>query len=112
MLRINNLIDEARCYEEIRKMRWKNSIHCPHCTSNKIRKRGKNHRQQECRRYSCENCGRRLDDLTARWDVVVDRGAPPPERRPILDEMKTLLLERSYVNNLLAAVEKEAAEIT
>jgi hypothetical protein len=47
---------------------------------------------------------RRLEDLTARWDALVERGAPAAERRPALDQMKTLLLERSYINNLLAAL--------
>ena len=64
MCSLNNLIDESKCYEEIRKKRWSCGLHCPHCTSNKISKRGKNHRQQECRRYACKHCGRRFDDLT------------------------------------------------
>jgi len=64
MCRLNNLIDESKCYDEIRNRRWPCGVRCPHCTSNKIGKRGKNHRQQECRRYACKNCGRRFDDLT------------------------------------------------
>lgn len=61
---INKLIDEAKCYDEIRKRRWPYEVHCPHCDSNRINKRGKNHRRQECRRYTCKNCGKRFDDLT------------------------------------------------
>jgi transposase-like protein len=61
---INKLIDEAKCYDEIRKKRWPHGVRCPHCESNKIGKRGKNHRRQECRRYSCKHCGKRFDDLT------------------------------------------------
>jgi molecular chaperone HscB len=53
---------------------------------------------------------RRLEDLTTRWDALADRGAPAPERRPVLDELKTLLLERNYIDNLLAAVQKEAGQ--
>ncbi|CAK0746901.1 transposase [Gammaproteobacteria bacterium] len=64
MCHINDLIDEAKCYEEVRRIRWPSGVCCPKCTSNKISKRGKNHRQQECRRYSCQNCGNRFDDLT------------------------------------------------
>ena len=45
-------------------MRWPYAIHCPCCTSNKIVKRGKNHRHQACKRYTCRNCGKRFDDLT------------------------------------------------
>ena len=64
MCRLNNLIDEGKCYEEVRRIRWPNGVCCPACTSNKIAQRGRNHRQQECRRYTCKNCGKRFDDLT------------------------------------------------
>ena len=64
MCRLNNLIDEEKCYEEVRRIHWPNGVCCPGCTSNKITKRGRNHRQQECRRYTCKNCGKRFDDLT------------------------------------------------
>lgn len=55
---------------------------------------------------------RRVEELTRRWDALMDRGAPPPERRPVLEALKTLLLERNYITNLLAALDKEAAERT
>ena len=64
MFRLNSLIDESKCYEEIRQRRWSSEVCCPSCTSIKINKRGKNHRQQECKRYSCIKCGKRFDDLT------------------------------------------------
>ena len=64
MCRLNNLIDEEKCYEEVRRIRWPNGVRCPGCTSNKITKRGRNHRQQACRRYTCKNWGNRVDDLT------------------------------------------------
>ena len=64
MCRLNNLIDESKCYDEVRRIRWPNGVRCPWCTSNKITKRGRNHRQPVCRRYTCKNCGKRFDDLT------------------------------------------------
>lgn len=64
MCGLNKLIDENKCYEEIRQKRWLYGVCCPHCTSNKINKRGKNHRQHGCFRYSCKKCGKRFDDLT------------------------------------------------
>ena len=64
MCRLNDLLDESKCYEEVRQKRWPHGVRCPCCTSNKINPRGKNHRQQACRRYSCKNCGKRFDDLT------------------------------------------------
>jgi transposase-like protein len=64
MLHIHHLIDDSKCYEEVRRLRWPYSIWCLHCESNKIAKRGKNHRHQECRRYRCRKCGKQFDDLT------------------------------------------------
>ena len=64
MGRLNNLLDEGKCYEEVRRIRWPNGARCPGCPSNKIPQRGRNHRQQECRRYTCQNCGNRVDDRT------------------------------------------------
>jgi molecular chaperone HscB len=57
-------------------------------------------------RHATEH-GRRLEDLMARWDALVDANVPAPDRRPVLDALKTLLLERNYVNNLLGAIESE-----
>ncbi len=64
MCRLNDLLDESKCYEEVRQKRWPYGVRGPCCTSNKINPRGQNHRRQACRRYSCKNCGKRFDDLT------------------------------------------------
>jgi len=64
MCRLNNRIDEGKCYEEVRRIRWPNGVCGPACTSDKIAKRGRNHRQQECRRSTCKNCGKWFDALT------------------------------------------------
>jgi len=53
--------------------------------------------------------GERLEALMARWDALVDANAPPAERRPVLEALKTLLLEKNYVNNLLGAIDAEQA---
>jgi len=64
MCRLNDLIDEEKCYDEVRRMRWPYTVDCPRCGSNKIVKRGRNHRHRACRRYTCRNCAKRFDDLT------------------------------------------------
>ncbi len=64
MCRLNNLIDEDKCYEEVRRRHWPKGECCPGCTSNKIVKRGRGHREPGCRRYLCKKCGKRFDDLT------------------------------------------------
>ncbi|MFI3220563.1 MAG: IS1595 family transposase [Methylococcales bacterium] len=46
ILRLQLLIDESKVYATIRELRWKSGYSCPFCSSNKIRKRGKNDRHQ------------------------------------------------------------------
>src|SRR5215470_10523448 len=48
-----------------------------------------------------------LDELFAKWDALLDRGAPDAERRPVLEALRERVLERNYINNLLAGIERE-----
>ena len=50
---------------------------------------------------------RRLEALMDEWDRAVDQGAPPAARRKTLDALRALLLERTYIDNLLASLERE-----
>ncbi len=50
---------------------------------------------------------RRLEELSRQWDAQLDAGAPPAERRATLEALGELLLERTYVDNLVAALERE-----
>ena len=63
-LNIHNLIDDAKCYDAVRKLRWTNGIICPHCESSDIIKRGKDDSEQYRQRYECKLCDKRFDDLT------------------------------------------------
>lgn len=64
MLTITNLIDNAKCYEMVRQFRWPEGVHCPHCNSQEIAKRGKDETQPERQRYCCKQCRKQFDDLT------------------------------------------------
>jgi molecular chaperone HscB len=50
---------------------------------------------------------RQMHDLSARWDA--QEGAPAAEKRATLDALRERLLERNYINNLLATIEREVA---
>jgi molecular chaperone HscB len=50
-----------------------------------------------------------LQELSARWDALVDGGAPEAERRAVLEALRERALERSYITNLLAGIERELA---
>jgi molecular chaperone HscB len=50
-----------------------------------------------------------LEELSAKWDELVDRGAPDAERKAVLEALRERVLERNYINNLLAGIEREMA---
>jgi molecular chaperone HscB len=51
-----------------------------------------------------------LEALSARWDAELAT-ASAPDRRPTLEALRERLLERNYINNLLATIEREAAVV-
>ena len=51
-----------------------------------------------------------LRDLSDEWDALPD-DASPERKRKTLDALRERLLERNYINNLLAAIDREAAGI-
>ena len=63
-LNLTHLMDDAKCYEAVRQMRWKTGVCCPKCNSSSVIKRGKDETQVERQRYQCKNCGTHFDDLT------------------------------------------------
>jgi molecular chaperone HscB len=48
-----------------------------------------------------------LHTLSARWDALVDGNAAAGERRAVLDALRDRFLERNYITNLLAGIERE-----
>jgi hypothetical protein len=41
MVNIQDLFDDARCYQTIREMRWPDGVICPHCSSASTIKNGR-----------------------------------------------------------------------
>ena len=52
---------------------------------------------------------RQLDELAARWDALA---ADAPERTATLHALRERLLERNYINNLLATIERELQAVS
>jgi len=50
-----------------------------------------------------------LQELSAHWDALLDAHAGIVERRPVLEALRERVLERNYINNLLAGIERELA---
>jgi transposase-like protein len=64
MANIQDLLDDARCYQTIRDMRWPGGVTCPRCSSDPIIKDGRDDSRPHRKRYECKGCLQRFDDLT------------------------------------------------
>jgi transposase-like protein len=64
MVNIRDLIDDAKCYETVRTLRWPEGVTCAHCSASAVTKDGRDDTQPDRQRYLCHDCGRRFDDLT------------------------------------------------
>ena len=58
------LIDDAKCFAMVRKLRWPEGVSCRHCESMRVTQRGMNETRPDRQRYMCGGCGRNFDDLT------------------------------------------------
>lgn len=63
-IQIKNLLDDKKCYEVVRELRWANGITCPDCKSTSIQKRGFHSNQVFRQRYACCDCKAQFDDLS------------------------------------------------
>jgi transposase-like protein len=61
---IQNLVDDLKCFETVRDVRWPRGVTCPHCGSAQITKQGHDSTQPERQRYRCQACEKLFDDLT------------------------------------------------
>lgn len=64
LIHIQNLVDDAKCYEVVRQLRWPEGVRCPACGSARVTKRGFHTQQTDRQRYECQACQRQFDDLT------------------------------------------------
>jgi transposase-like protein len=64
MIHIQSLIDDAKCFDTVRDLRWPDGVKCPNCASPEVTKQGRDETQPERQRYLCKSCERRFDDLT------------------------------------------------
>jgi transposase-like protein len=64
MVNILALIDDAKCFQTVRALRWPDGVRCPGCDSAEVAKDGHDDTQPERQRYHCNGCRKRSDDLT------------------------------------------------
>ena len=64
LIKLTNLLDEAKCYEVIRQLRWPDGVVCLHCRGTGVVRNGHDDRERHRQRYLCKTCKYRFDDLT------------------------------------------------
>jgi len=61
---IRLLIDDSKCYEMVRELRWPDGVVCPHCGEQDVLKNGHDTTEPCRQKYRCSKCQRYFDDLT------------------------------------------------
>jgi transposase-like protein len=64
LITLHNLIDEQKCYAQVRQIRWANGLKYPKCGSDDVIRNGHDHRHPGRQRYQCHGCRANYDDLT------------------------------------------------
>lgn len=58
------LMDDGKCFAQVRRTRWPDGVRYVACSSSQIVKRGFDETQKERQRYQWGDCKREFDDLT------------------------------------------------
>lgn len=58
------LLDDDKCFDHLREVRWPEGRKCPHCESSRVVRQGVDDTQPARHRYRCNACFKRFDDLT------------------------------------------------
>lgn len=64
MIKIHELLDEAKCYEALRGIRWPQGGRCVQRQRDACSRDGHHTNQPLRQRYRCRVCGKRFDDLS------------------------------------------------
>lgn len=63
-INISGLIDQEKCYNKVRELRWPLGTICITCNSTNIVKNGHKTAHPECQKHLCKDCGKQFDDLS------------------------------------------------
>ena len=64
VLNIRAIMNDAKCFETVRGLRWPLGVRCVDCDADTVVKHGRDETQPERQRYRCRSCDRCFDDLT------------------------------------------------
>jgi transposase-like protein len=63
LIHLTTRLDDAKCYEIVRGLRWPDGVRCPQCGALSMSKQGRDARQQARQDDRCGDYGRYFDDL-------------------------------------------------
>jgi transposase-like protein len=63
-INLSSLLDDAKCFDLIRRHRWPDGPRCPGCGGGSMVRNGHDEIQPHRQRYRCNGCGIRFDDLS------------------------------------------------
>jgi transposase-like protein len=64
LVNLTSLIDDAKCFALVRRLRWPEGVRCPEGGSEAVARNGHDDTQPHRQRYRCQACAARFDDLT------------------------------------------------
>jgi len=64
LIHLQSLLDDSKCYAEVRELRWPEGVRCAHCASPEVTKQGHDTAHPSRQRYRCATCLRYFDDLS------------------------------------------------
>ncbi len=64
LINLQTLIDEQKCDETVRQLRWTEGVTCCKCGALHVVKRGFDETPPHRQRYQCQACQSRFDDLS------------------------------------------------
>lgn len=64
LVKIQDIIDDKKCFEIIRSKRWERGVDCINCKSKSVSCNGYHKGQTNRQQYKCTDCGKYFDDLT------------------------------------------------
>ncbi len=64
LVKLSDLMDDAKCFAFVRQHRWPEGVQCPGCGSPAVVRDGYDDTQPARQRYRCKACASRFDDLT------------------------------------------------
>jgi transposase-like protein len=109
MLNIQRLIDDSKCFEVVRQLRWLAGGRCPACGAEDVTKRRVHTRPGARQRSECQACGPPCDDRT---DTIFDGHHPPLTVWVVWLYLRGLHLSNQQMAAALALHERDVQVLT